>query len=123
MPQQRRRGMLQCHTWARLPSSLQHAGAQAEKVHLAPVQAASGNRRTRFSRVPSYESQDTSNLSGLLDNAAILESPLKRIGNGQVSNFRRVSEHFIGEQLCFDFVHRQHSLLEVREDVVSVRLV
>ena len=61
--------------------------------------------------------------TGLLDGSAILEPPLKRIRDCQISELRWSAEHFIREDARRDFVERKHPLREKCEDIVAIRLV
>src|SRR5580692_4301676 len=91
---------------------LRHLAGSAKNKLPAPAPAAFENLRIQFWRWLSYESKNAANFASLLDDTTILQSPLKRIRDGQVADFRRITQHFVNKRFRFDFIHRQHPLLK-----------
>src|SRR5665213_1434309 len=115
--------MNRCHKSVLRLHWLRHLAESTANKLPAPAPAAFENLQIQFWCWLSYESKNAANFASLFDDTTILQSPLKRIRDGQVADFRRITQHFVSKRFRFDFIHRQHPLLEKSENVVMVGFV
>src|ERR1041385_3406555 len=89
----------------------------------APAATAFESLRTRFCSASSHELRYAVHRPCFLDDPAVLQPPLQRIGDGQVADFRRFDQYLVSQCLGFNVTDWQHSFLEERENVVAVGIV